>query len=228
MALVARDEAESAPLVAALAADGIDVRWQAAGPESLLDAIDGAAPDSVVVSVTTAEEREWVRPLRAALPETPVLAVAGADSQRELRDLLGDGADGIVLRASFEASLATAVRAICTGQLAIPRAFRGSFARPLLSPREKQILAMVVMGFTNQEIANKLFVVESTVKSHLSSVFHKLGVRSRNEAAALVLNADAGLGQGILSISEGDALLGPEVDLEAAAGDRSGVGAGHR
>ncbi|HEX6490748.1 MAG TPA: response regulator transcription factor [Gaiellaceae bacterium] len=227
VALVARDEAEGTQLAAALSADEIDVRWQAADPDSLLDTIHETAPDALVVTVTTAAERQWVRPLRAALPETPVLAVTGADSQRELRDLLGDGADGIVTKASFETSLGPAVRAVCTGQLALPGAFRSSFARPLLSPREKQILAMVVMGFTNQEIANKLFVVESTVKSHLSSVFHKLGVRSRSEAAALVLDADAGLGQGILGISEGEPLLGPELDLRAAEGERSGVGAAY-
>jgi DNA-binding NarL/FixJ family response regulator len=61
---------------------------------------------------------------------------------------------------------------------------------------------MVVLGLTNGEIAHKLRLSESTVKSHLSSSFTKLGVRSRGEAASLILDPAAGLGTGILVISE--------------------------
>jgi DNA-binding NarL/FixJ family response regulator len=59
------------------------------------------------------------------------------------------------------------------------------------------------MGFTNQEIANKLLLAESTVKSHLTSIFSKLGVRGRSEAAALVLDPTSGLGTGVLAILDG-------------------------
>jgi DNA-binding CsgD family transcriptional regulator len=61
------------------------------------------------------------------------------------------------------------------------------------SLREKQVLQLVADGLTNAEIACRLFLSESTVKSHLSSSFRKLGVSSRSEAAAVVLDADHGL-----------------------------------
>jgi hypothetical protein len=64
---------------------------------------------------------------------------------------------------------------------------------------------MVVRGFTNAEIARKLFVAESTVKSHLSSAFVKLGVRSRNEATAVILDQSSGLGTGVLAITDNGA-----------------------
>ena len=87
---------------------------------------------------------------------------------------------------------------------------------PVLSSREKQILGLVVMGFMNGQIAEQLFLAESTVKSHLSSAFNKLGVRSRSEAAALILDPQGSLGTGILAITSNDwtppAAAGPAAD----------------
>jgi DNA-binding CsgD family transcriptional regulator len=60
---------------------------------------------------------------------------------------------------------------------------------------------MVVLDFSNAEIARKLVVSESNVKSHLTSAFNKLGVRSRSAAAELILDSESGLGPGILRIS---------------------------
>jgi DNA-binding CsgD family transcriptional regulator len=94
--------------------------------------------------------------------------------------------------------------AVRAGQSAYPLAFREQLERPLLSAREKQVLAMVVLGLANQEIAGKLFLSEASVKAHLTSAFAKLGVRSREAAAALILDPDAGYGPGILRITSDD------------------------
>lgn len=91
----------------------------------------------------------------------------------------------------------------------VPRSVRQSVDRPPLSPRERQILAMVVIDFSNAEIARKLFVSESNVKNTLSSAFQKLGVKSRSAAAELILDGESGLGPGILRISPEEAL--PEI-----------------
>ena len=61
---------------------------------------------------------------------------------------------------------------------------------------------MVVIGLSNREIADQLFLAESTVKSHLFSAFRRLGVRTRGEATALILDRDQGLGSGILTITQ--------------------------
>jgi DNA-binding NarL/FixJ family response regulator len=102
-----------------------------------------------------------------------------------VRRALDAGADAIVFESELEATLAVAVSAVASGQSVVPRELRASVERPAFSHRERQVLEFVAKGLTNAQIAEKLFLSESTIKSHLSSAFAKFGVRSRREAAAL-------------------------------------------
>ena len=138
--------------------------------------------------------------IRQTAPDLPVIAVLPAVDRRAVSMLLREGVAGIVAESELEVALAPTIRAAASGQLCIPRAYAAQAAQPQLSTREKQILGMVVLGFANLEIAQQLVVAESTVKSHLSSAFRKLGVRTRVEAAALILDPQNGLGTGILTI----------------------------
>lgn len=167
--------------------------------------VDGDDPDCVVVGV--GEDDGAIRRLRTALPATPIVSITKSAGRRTVVDKFDAGADGIVLEEQVDTQLVPAIRAVASGQLSLPRELRSAFAKPRLSPREKQILAMVVMAYTNREIANTLYLAESTVKTHLSSAFEKLGVRSRSEAAALILDSTHGLGTGILSIVDEDAAV---------------------
>jgi two-component system, NarL family, response regulator DesR len=154
------------------------------------------------------EEREAVSRLREDAPHVALVVVVGRPGPRSARDALAAGADALVLADEAGKSLGPAVRAALSGQVALPRSFGDGFRRPALSRREKQVLGLVVMGLLNAEIATKLHVTESTVKSHLTSCFAKLGVRTRSEATALILDPEGGLGLGVLAISmtgEGDA-----------------------
>lgn len=130
----------------------------------------------------------------------PVIVVC-ADIQRwGVRTALAAGAAGIVLYDEVDSTLGPCLQAVLTGQTCVPQAHWREIEPPALSTREKQILGLVVMGYMNSQIAEQLFVAESTVKSHLSSAFGKLGVRSRNEAVDLILDSERGLGMGILSL----------------------------
>ena len=125
----------------------------------------------------------------------PLVVISRNADRTAVDDALAAGATGFVPEADVEHRLAATVRAVAVGQLAIPNEHRAAVAHPILSPREKQVMSMVVLGFTNVEIASKLHVTETTVKSHLSSAYRKLRVRSRQEATALILsNKDLGLG----------------------------------
>ncbi len=128
--------------------------------------------------------------------------MAGSATHAEARQLLVDNVSGLVLERHSEATLALTARAVAAGQISYPAELMPTQLRTALSNREKQILAMVVMGFSNAEIATKLHVSESTVKSHLYSAFSTIGVRSRKEAVALILDPNAGFGTGILAITD--------------------------
>ncbi len=133
--------------------------------------------------------------------------VASAD----IRGLLQVGIRGIVLREHMAQTLLPAVTAVASGQVCMPSQGVIGTSRPVLSIREKQVLGLVAMGLMNGEIARRLFVTESTVKSHLSSAFAKLGVRSRHEAVELLLNPASGLGLGILSLDGARMRAGSDV-----------------
>ena len=182
--------------------DGVNVALRADSAEHLLQG--GELGDAVVAvwDEFGPEQADELRKIAETAPEVPLVIVARARNRRSIRDALEAGAIGYVSEEDVEQRLLPTLRSVCAGQLTVPREMRESLGRPRLSPREKQIMAMVVMGFTNRQIANKLYVAETTVKSHLSSAFEKLGVRSRHEATALILDSTDGLGTGILKITE--------------------------
>lgn len=138
--------------------------------------------------------------LREAQPEAPVVLVCSEVRPGELRCALAAGVTGVVLEEHLSATLGVCIEAVRAGQVCVPRRHAPQVEPATLSAREKQILGLVVMGYMNSEIANQLFVAESTVKSHLSSAFSKLGVRSRNEAVDLIVDPERGLGMGILAL----------------------------
>lgn len=181
-----------------LVADGLEVVATARTTAQLGRSAERA--DAIVVQLPDREPAARVAELREAVPDARVVAVARALNVRQLRSLLDAGVDTVVLDRDASSALAPAVRAACAGQFSIPRSLRQTFVTPVLSTREKQVLGLVVLGFSNSEIARKLHLSESTVKSHLSSSFAKLGARSRSEATALILDPATGLGTGILTI----------------------------
>jgi DNA-binding NarL/FixJ family response regulator len=167
------------------------------------DELGGAeAPEAVVVAgPLRAREGSDLREVRARLGETPLVACAPPADARAVRWAVDHGADGVVWETLLERALVPTLHAVCAGQLVVPIEARRHVQPPELTTREKQVLSLVVMGLSNGEIAGKLYLTESTVKSHLGTAFRKLGVRSRAEAARLVADPERGFGTGILAIT---------------------------
>jgi DNA-binding NarL/FixJ family response regulator len=144
----------------------------------------------------------------SAEPDTPpVLALTTFDDDYGLSGMLRAGAAGFVLKGISAEALQSAVRVVAGGGawldpvvtsrvLAVYRTTPSSRAAPndaadALTQREREVLALIGRGCTNDEIAQQLVVSAGTVKTHINHIFTKLGLRNR--AAAIVFAFDHGV-----------------------------------
>ena len=176
-------------IVAALEADGISV------------AVEGvsAQTDIRVLSVDLSQPVP-LRRLREILGDGKgrVVVVSPKCDALGLRRAVKAGADSFVLEQELEDALAPATRAVAAGLSVMPTALRNGAEPAAFSHREREVLRLAVTGHTNCQIASKLFLAESTVKSHLSSAYRKLGAGGRSDAARMVFDPDEGLADMVL------------------------------
>ncbi len=177
------------------AEDDIDVVAEA---KNGIDAVDEAVrhePDIVLMDIRMPELDgiEATRRLLGILPETRVLMLTTFDLDEYVIDAFRAGASGFLLKTVPREQLVAAVRTVHSGEALIApastRKLIEQFAQPTTDPRldeltsrEQEVLNYVARGLTNAEIAHKLVVEPSTVKSHVARVLAKLGVRDRVQA----------------------------------------------
>ena len=131
---------------------------------------------------------ETTRRLRAQHPGVQVLAVTTFDAEADVVGALEAGATGYVLKDAPTEALLDAVRKAAAGRSVLSPEVqqllvrRRAEPRTALSPRETEILEVLATGATNREAAKRLFISESTVKTHLVHLYEKLGVESRTAA----------------------------------------------
>ena len=136
------------------------------------------------------------RAIKERCPDVQVVALTSFREEALVQGALQAGAIGYLLKNVSADQLADAIRAAHDGrptlapeatQVLIHAATKPPERHFDLTPRELEVLALVVQGLNNGEIAEKLVVSHSTVKFHVSSILSKLGVGSRTEATALAV-----------------------------------------
>lgn len=149
--------------------------------------LDLRLPDGDGVSVC--------REVRSRMPQVACLILTSFGDEDALFDAIMAGAAGYVLKQIRGTDLVDAVRAVAAGQsLLSPEAATQLMARlrrpkpkdPLagLTPQEHRVLELIGEGLTNRQIGERMFLAEKTVKNYVSSVFAKLGMERRTQAAA--------------------------------------------
>jgi DNA-binding NarL/FixJ family response regulator len=166
-------------------------------------AIDASTIFVLVSDVDEAGGMAALRRLRREQPKLAILVISPPVTGTGARRALDAGADAIVFEPEIETTLAVTALAVASGQSVVPRKLRASVERPAFSHRERQVLALVSRGLTNSEIAERLLLAQSTVKSHLSSAFTKLGIRSRKEVTALLLDPEQAQSVGLIGVRNG-------------------------
>jgi NarL family two-component system response regulator LiaR len=139
---------------------------------------------------------QTTRAIRERFPEIRVIALTSFPEDRLVQEVLEAGALSYLLKNVGADELARAIRAARLGRPTLaPEAAQALIQRATaprapghdLSPREREVLALMVQGLNNPDIAERLVVGRSTVKFHVSSILGKLGVQSRTEAVALAV-----------------------------------------
>jgi len=134
---------------------------------------------------------EAIMAIRAEFPTVRVIVVTTYDGDEDLYRAIQSGAQSYLLKDMSKAEIVDHIRAIHAGQTRLPAHLAERLAerkkRRDLSQREMEVLQLLVKGRSNKEIAATLFLSEETVKFHLKTLFTKLDVQDRTEAAIAAL-----------------------------------------
>ncbi|MCG7304777.1 MULTISPECIES: response regulator transcription factor [Micrococcaceae] len=173
--------------------DDLTVVGEAGSEDDAVAEVERERPDLVLMDLRLDHEGSGavaIQRLRAAGLTMPVLVLTNHDTDADILAAVEAGASGYLLKDAPPEELLPAVRAAAAGQSALAPAIASRLMERLVSPlpsltlRELEVLQCVSDGLTNAEIAQKLFVSQATVKTHLVHVFEKLGVTSRTQAVA--------------------------------------------
>jgi DNA-binding NarL/FixJ family response regulator len=125
--------------------------------------------------------------IRRDLPRARLLIVSGSSGSEHIHRALKAGAHGYLLKDSSPTALVSGIRDVLAGRRVVPAAVAQGLAERAyqadLSPRETEVLSLLVEGLSNKDIASRLGLAEATVKTHLTHILDKLGVEDRTQAA---------------------------------------------
>ena len=175
--------------------DDLHVVGEAGNGEEALALIHSLKPDLVLLDNNMPQMNglETLRRLRSLDCTAKVLLFTVSDAEDDIRDALRLDADGYLLKDMEPELLVQYIRDALAGELVISPGLTQAMAQALrsaprqatveLTERERQVLKSIASGYSNKVIGHKLGITEGTVKVHVKNLLHKLGLRSRVEAA---------------------------------------------
>lgn len=138
--------------------------------------------------------------LRTSRPESKILVLTNYQLDEDVFKALEAGALGYMLKSASQEELVDAIRGVARGRRRIPTPLAMRLAervgRSSLTTREREVLELVVQGFKNKEIAQKLFISNITARNHVVSLLSKLDAKDRTEAATIAIR------RGLVTLTE--------------------------
>ncbi len=182
--------------------DGFEVVGEADDTERTVARVAELAPDIVLMDLVMpgAGGVAAIRRIRDRLPETRVIVLTSFASDDQVIPAVQAGAAGYLLKDVEPSGLEAAIRLVHRGEALldpqIAQRVMDEVARPstsgdlgALTPRELEVLRLLARGLSNRQLAEELVVSEKTVKTHVSSILMKLGVRDRTQAALVAVRS---------------------------------------
>ena len=202
--LLADDEAMIRAGVAAILAtgEGVEVVAEVGDGRAAVEQALATRPDDVLLDIRmpVLDGLAAAGEIRRLLPETGVIMLTTFGEDAYIERALGLGASGFLLKSGDPRELLAGVRAVADGAAflspkvahrVISRLSGGQLSRGVaarerieaLTVREREVLTLLGGGLSNADIAARMYVVEGTVKAHVSTILTRLGVRNRVQAA---------------------------------------------
>ena len=163
------------------------------GSRALFEAIE-LKPDVVLMDLVMPEAGglESMPSILQSVPDTRVLVLSMQDDPRYVREAFAAGASGYLLKEAADVELVAAIRAVAAGEryvhptlgarmVAADATARQRAETDPLSEREREVLHLLALGHTNQEIADMLFISVRTAETHRAHIMRKLGLTTRAE-----------------------------------------------
>ena len=173
-------------------AGDMTVVGEAATADAVLPLVERRRPNVITMDINLGNGDSGmvaIRDVLAAHPDIGIMIFTAFGERQMLTEGLDSGARGFLVKDASPDEIVRAVRAIAAGGAYVDPSLsaelvrgRGSERLVGLSDREREILGLLARGFSNAELADRLYVSEATVKTHVSAVLRKLGVRDRLQA----------------------------------------------
>jgi DNA-binding NarL/FixJ family response regulator len=186
--------------------DGIEVVGEASDGLAAVELAATLAPDVVLMDLRmpVLDGAAATARIVAARPTVAILVLTTYADEESILGALRAGARGYLTKDAGRAELEAAIRSVASGQATFAPSVGAKLVErltadvplaerfPTLTPREREVLALIIEGLDNREIAERTFISMATVKTHINAIFTKLGARDRAQAIAITRSSANG------------------------------------
>ncbi len=176
-----------------------DIEWAGSAkmPDELLAFLKTGSPDVILMDINLPQKSglDLCKEIKQKYPAIHIIGLSTSEQASIIRKMIENGASGYLLKDASKKEIIEAIHTVVKGKtyvnFSVSQALKNKTtdeAIPMLTRREKEVLDLIAEGFTNQEIADKLFLDVTTINSHRKNMLTKYNVKNTAALVKLALN----------------------------------------